>query len=198
MLQKNTQQGRSHTFNQAILKIDKSGRPIRWISKEAATSLVCNGKVLWAFGEENLVMHGGINRQGEQSIIRLAPIIAVDGTVVSHAINIPLMNKYLFRRDQHMCMYCGQELSRLSLTRDHVLPRSRGGQDVWTNVVSACKPCNQRKGARLPEEANMPLLAVPFKPTFSELLYLQNHNILEDQMQYLRKGFKHLHEHASH
>jgi 5-methylcytosine-specific restriction endonuclease McrA len=78
------------------------------------------------------------------------------------------------------------------------LPRSRGGKDTWTNVVSACKPCNQRKGARLPEEANMPLLAVPFQPTFSELLYLQNHNILEDQMQYLRKGFKHLNRQACH
>ena len=188
----------NQTANQAILKIDKSGRPIRWISKQAATTLVFSGKVLWAFGEETLLMRGGINRQGERSVIRLAPIIAVDGTVVSHAVNIPLTNKYLFRRDEHMCMYCGQELSRLSLTRDHVLPRSRGGKDTWTNVVSACKPCNQRKGARLPEEANMPLLAVPFQPTFSELLYLQNHNILEDQMQYLRKGFKHLNRQACH
>ena len=178
--------------SQAILKIDKSGQPIRWISKEAATNLVCNGKVLWAFGEESFIMRGGINHNGERSTIRLSPIIAVDGSCMTHTINIPLMNRYLFRRDQHMCMYCGMQLSRLSLTRDHIMPRSRGGKDVWTNVVSACKPCNQRKGARLPEEANMPLLAVPFKPTFSELLFLQNHHILEDQMQYLVKGFKHL------
>jgi hypothetical protein len=179
---------------QSILKIDKGGRPIRWITKEEATNLVCNGKVLWAFGEEQVIMRGGINRMGERSIIRLSPIIAVDGSVLKHAVNIPLMNKYLFRRDQHLCMYCGGEFSRHSLTRDHVMPRSRGGKDTWTNVVSACKPCNQRKGALLPEEANMPLLAVPFKPTFSELLYLQNHNILADQMMYLKKGFKHLPE----
>lgn len=182
--------------NQAILKIDKSGLPIRWISKEEATNLVCNDKVLWAFGEQTFEMRGGYNRRGERSVIHLSPIMAVDGSVAKHAINIPLMNKYLFRRDQYMCMYCGQELSRLSLTRDHVLPRSRGGKDLWTNVVSACKPCNQRKGARLPEEANMPLLAVPFKPTFAELLYLQNHHILEDQMHYLKKGFKHF-KHAN-
>lgn len=178
--------------NLAVLKIDKSGRPIRWISKEAATSLICNGKVLWSFGDQTFTMHGGINRHGERSVIQLAPIMAVHGTVTKHAISIPLTNKYLFRRDQNICMYCGQRFERALLTRDHIHPRSRGGQDIWTNVVAACKPCNQRKGARLPEEANMPLLAVPFKPTFSELLYLQNHHILDDQMQYLQKGFRNL------
>lgn len=177
---------------QAILKIDKSGRPLRWISKESAAHLTCSGKVLWAFGDQNLIMRGGINRSGKRSVIRLSPILAVDGSIAKHAVNIPLMNKYLFRRDQHLCMYCGQSFSRLSLTRDHIMPRSRGGKDLWTNVVSACRPCNQRKGAKLPEEASMPLLAVPFSPTFSELLYLQNRDILEDQMDYLKKGFKHL------
>lgn len=178
--------------NLVVLKIDKAGRPIRWISKEMATTLICNGKVLWAFGDEKLTMHGGINRSGHRSVIQLSPIMAVDGSVKKHAINIPLMNKYLFRRDQNICMYCGQRFERSMLTRDHIHPRSRGGKDCWTNVVAACKPCNQRKGARLPEEANMPLLAVPFKPTFSELLYLQNHHILDDQMHYLEKGFRHI------
>ncbi len=178
--------------NTVVLKIDKSGRPIRWVSREMATSLMCSGKVLWSFGDHCITMRGGYNRLGERSVIRLSPIIAVDGAIKKYAINIPLTNKYLFRRDQQLCMYCGQHFSREVLTRDHILPRSRGGKDVWTNVVSACRSCNQRKGARLPEEANMPLLAVPFKPTFSELLYLQNHHILADQMQYLAKGFKHL------
>jgi hypothetical protein len=179
---------------QVVLKIDKGGRPVRWISKEAATSLICNGKVLWAFGEQTMTMHGGINRSGRQSIIHLSPIMAVDGTIKKHGIAIPLLNKYLFRRDQGLCMYCGNHFTRDCLTRDHILPKSRGGRDIWTNVVTACRPCNQRKGARLPEEANMTLLAVPFKPTFSELLYLQNHHILEDQMHYLAKGFRHLSE----
>ncbi len=174
-----------------VLKIDKSGRPLRWISREMATNLVCSGKVLWSFGDHCITMRGGYNKLGERSVIHLSPIIAIDGAVKKHAINIPLMNKYLFRRDQQLCMYCGQRFGREHLTRDHIMPRSRGGEDVWTNVVTACRCCNQRKGARLPEEANMPLLAVPFKPTFSELLYLQNHHILADQMSYLAKGFKH-------
>lgn len=175
-----------------VLKIDKGGRPLRWVSKELATTLLCNNKVLWTFGDATLEMRGGFNRNGQRSLIRLSPIIAVDGSVQRHPINIPLMNKYLFRRDQHICMYCGQKYGRNTLTRDHILPRSRGGTDIWTNVVTACLTCNQRKGARLPEEAGMALLAVPFKPTFSELLYLQNHHIVADQMHYLARDFRHL------
>lgn len=127
-----------------VLKIDKSGRPLRWISKEMATSLVCSGKVLWSFGDHRITMRGGYNRLGERSVIHLSPIVAVDGIVKKHAINIPLMNKYLFRRDQQLCMYCGQRFGREHLTRDHIMPRSRGGKDVWTNVVAACRCCNQR------------------------------------------------------
>ena len=175
-----------------VLKIDKGGRPLRWVSKELATTLLCNNKVLWTFGDAALEMRGGFNRNGERSVIRLSPIIAVDGSVQRHPVNIPLMNKYLFRRDQHICMYCGQQYGRNTLTRDHILPRSRGGTDIWTNVVTACLTCNQRKGARLPEEAGMTLLAVPFKPTFSELLYLQNHHIVADQMHYLARDFRNL------
>ena len=180
-------------MNQAVvLKIDKSGRPVRWITREMATTLVCNGKVLWSFGDQTITMHGGVNSFGRQSVIQLHPIIAVDGEVKYHGVNIPLTNKYLFRRDQNTCLYCGGKFDTHALTRDHILPVSRGGKDCWTNVVSACRVCNQRKGARLPEEANMPLLAVPFQPTFSELLYLQNRHILDDQMNFLAKGFKHI------
>jgi hypothetical protein len=176
----------------AVLKIDKSGRPLRWISLEDATTLVCNQKVLWSFGTASFKMRGGYNRRGVQSVIHLAPIIAVDGSVKFHGTSIPLANKYLFRRDNFICMYCGKQFPREQLTRDHIRPTSLGGKDSWTNVVTACRCCNQRKGARSPEAAGMPLLAVPFRPTFSELLYLQNHNILFDQMQYLEKGFRNI------
>ena len=77
------------------------------------------------------------------------------------------------------------------LTRDHVQPKSRGGRDCYENLVIACKACNNRKGDRTPEEAGMPLLAVPFKPTFCEFLALTNRHVLADQMTFLEKGFKH-------
>ena len=86
-------------------------------------------------------------------------------------------------------MYCGREFPEYGLTRDHVVPLSRGGRDVWSNVVSACRSCNTRKGGRIPEEAHMSLLAVPYVPNWAEFLALSNRRILADQMEFLKSQF---------
>ena len=70
-------------------------------------------------------------------------------------------------RDQRRCAYCGGHAT----TIDHVLPRSRGGQNTWTNTVAACGGCNQRKGDRTPSEARMPLLATPVAPAWGALSF---------------------------
>jgi 5-methylcytosine-specific restriction endonuclease McrA len=87
-------------------------------------------------------------------------------------------------------MYCGTQCHEHQLTRDHVEPLSRGGKDVWSNVVAACRSCNTRKGGRRPEQANMPLLAIPYVPNWAEFLALSNRRILSDQMGFLRAQFK--------
>ena len=68
----------------------------------------------------------------------------------------------VFSRDQYACQYCGKE-SRL-LTLDHIIPRYRGGQHTWENVVSACIRCNRRKAGKTPEEAGMKLIRRPHPP----------------------------------
>lgn len=68
----------------------------------------------------------------------------------------------MFRRDKHSCLYCG---SQYDLTIDHVLPRSQGGGNGWTNCVTACYPCNHAKGDRTPEQAGMKLLCKPVRPS---------------------------------
>ena len=75
------------------------------------------------------------------------------------------------------------------LTRDHITPISRGGRDAWTNVVTACRRCNNHKGGRTPEEARVQLVAVPFTPTYAEYIYLKGRKVLADQMQYLLTHF---------
>jgi 5-methylcytosine-specific restriction endonuclease McrA len=84
-------------------------------------------------------------------------------------------NTFLFARDGYRCLYCGrhrQELrGREFLTRDHVIPMSRGGLNVWANVVTACSPCNNRKGSRLPEEVLMFPLHPPHEPNYVELVW---------------------------
>jgi 5-methylcytosine-specific restriction endonuclease McrA len=73
-----------------------------------------------------------------------------------------ISRRALFARDGWRCVYCG---STGRLTLDHVVPRSRGGDSVWENVVTSCAPCNLRKGDRLPEEVSMELRYLPKPPT---------------------------------
>ena len=68
----------------------------------------------------------------------------------------------VFNRDRYTCQYCGKETRQLTL--DHVIPRYRGGQHTWENVVSACVPCNRRKAGRTPQEARMRLIRSPGYP----------------------------------
>jgi 5-methylcytosine-specific restriction endonuclease McrA len=84
-------------------------------------------------------------------------------------------NTFLFARDGYRCQYCDRHRSQLRgrdfLTRDHVLPISRGGRNVWSNVVTACSPCNNRKGSHLPNEVGMHPLHPPGEPNYVELVW---------------------------
>ncbi|WP_142847796.1 HNH endonuclease [Telmatospirillum sp. J64-1] len=75
----------------------------------------------------------------------------------------------LFLRDRFVCQYCGHPFPVHDLTFDHVIPRSRGGQTTWENVVAACGPCNLVKANRTPAEAGMPPLMRPYRPTSHQL-----------------------------
>ena len=147
------------------------------------------GAVAWTLGDPCLQVHGGISRRtGEQSLLELHPIVAARGHARAHALDPTpaLTNAALFARDAYLCMYCGRDFHRPQLTRDHVMPVSRGGRDIWENVVCACFHCNSRKGNRTPQQASMPLLAVPYRPSWVEHLILSNRNILADQMAFLK------------
>jgi 5-methylcytosine-specific restriction endonuclease McrA len=84
-------------------------------------------------------------------------------------------NTFLFARDSYSCQYCGRHRSELRgrqfLTRDHILPLSRGGGNTWDNVVTSCSPCNNRKGSRTPEEVGLRLLSVPKEPNHVHLVW---------------------------
>jgi 5-methylcytosine-specific restriction endonuclease McrA len=97
----------------------------------------------------------------------------------------PLNNRELFHRDRYLCAFCGSNLPASKLTRDHVIPFSRGGKDTWMNVVTACRSCNERKSDRTPEMARMELLYLPYVPNRAEYLILTNRRILADQMEFL-------------
>jgi hypothetical protein len=141
-------------------------------------------------GEVDFTIYGGTNAaSGRQSTLTMNTIIAVRGKMSDKqhtaANRVPLSNRTLFRRDRNVCGYCGDEFVNADLTRDHILPTSRGGPNVWMNVVTACSTCNKQKDNRTPEEANMQLLYVPYVPNRAEFLILQNRRILADQMDFL-------------
>jgi 5-methylcytosine-specific restriction endonuclease McrA len=76
----------------------------------------------------------------------------------------------IFYRDKSRCQYCGKIFVQRDLNLDHVVPLSQGGRSGWTNVVTACVPCNSRKGNRTPAEAGMRLVRQPRKPAGHPLL----------------------------
>ena len=76
----------------------------------------------------------------------------------------------LFARDGHRCQYCGRSFPSHQLSLDHVMPRSRGGETSWQNVVCSCVGCNTQKGSRTPQEANMHLKTPPIEPKANPLL----------------------------
>jgi DNA-directed RNA polymerase subunit RPC12/RpoP len=172
-----------------ILRLDVTGRPQAWLSREEAAVLYCKSLVRWEYGSTTTIVFGGIGRDGSRSSISLRAVVATAGVVHGNSTGQSFSNRMLFKRDAYRCMYCGQKFPIAELTRDHVHPRTRGGADTWENVVAACRSCNQRKADRRPEEANMPLLAVPFRPNVFEHMYLAQHTILADQMQYLERKF---------
>ena len=172
-----------------VLSLDARGRILDWMHWQDAVCLYARDAVAWTLGDPCLTVHGGINRaSGRQSIVALHPIVAARGHAHAKALDPSpaLSNTALFARDANLCMYCGDEFPRHALTRDHVMPVSKGGRDVWENVVCACCACNSRKGCRTPQQAGMPLLAVPYRPSWVEHLILSNRHILADQMAFLR------------
>lgn len=80
----------------------------------------------------------------------------------------PVSRREVFRRDNHTCQYCG---STKQLTIDHVIPRSKGGPHIWSNVVAACETCNSKKGNLTPAQANMPLLTKPKAPVHPAIAF---------------------------
>ena len=179
-------------LSQRILRTDASSTPLEWIAYQDAVRFYYTEQIAYTCGENSYRIRGGINAvTGKQSIIEVNSIIATHGNnpKLHHDYVPPLNNIALFKRDAFLCLYCGGLFQRRHLSRDHVIPLSMGGEDVWKNVVTACRSCNNAKAGRTPEQAKMQLLAIPFTPTHAEYVYLQARHILADQMKFLRSHF---------
>jgi hypothetical protein len=171
-----------------ILKLAGNGIPQAWLTLEEAVLHYAAGEVAWELGQELATLHGGHNAvTGLRSQITVNSIIGVSGFGKVNPFDVvPLLtNEKLFRRDRNVCAYCGEHFHASELEREHIVPLSRAGRDTWMNVVASCRPCNQRKGSRLPHEIGMPLAYAPYTPSLWEDMILRNRRILADQMEFL-------------
>lgn len=182
-------------LSQQVLRTDVSGMPLEWIDYRDAVRLYHTEQVAYACGMPMYTVHGGIcSKTGLRSVIEVNSIIATVGHQPGYQEKRdnyipPLNNKTLFRRDANVCMYCGSRFMSRDLTRDHITPISKGGGDIWQNVVTACRRCNNHKGGLAPDQAGMQLIAVPFVPTYAEYIYLKGRRVLADQMEFLITHF---------
>ncbi len=110
------------------------------------------------------------------SVIRLRSYIRIPYN------KVVLSRRNIMKRDNFTCMYCG---SKNDLTIDHVLPKSRGGKDVWENLTTACEKCNVKKGSRTPQEAGMTILKQPYRPIPITFFRDYNGNVQEPWKPYL-------------
>src|SRR3954465_11029412 len=178
-----------------ILTLDPKRIPHRWVTWQQACFYYAKNLVAWTLGDASFTFYGGISRvTGEGPGITASSITGTKGRAMAmKGFNQapPLNNRELFRRDRHICAYCGGDFSFLRLTRDHIRPVSRGGGDHWMNVVTACRACNGVKRNRLPEESGLELLYAPYVPNKAEYLILTNRKILSDQMEFLVQHVSH-------
>ena len=142
-------------MNEPVLVLNGNYEPLNVCNTKRAMGLILAGKVT--------VMENGrgfirtISRTYERpSVIRLMCVVHRPRP------RVRLCKREILRRDGYHCQYCGHQTSQLTI--DHVVPRYRGGEHSWGNLVAACPQCNRRKGGRRLAEARMTLLRQPFEP----------------------------------
>ena len=181
--------------NNLFLALDIAGNPSSWLNAEAAVHLIATDRVLAPLGQHSRTLYGGINAaSGNRSSIEISSILLTNARVQQRRwhedYQAPLTNRALFARDGHLCLYCGESFSSRELTRDHIIPTSRGGNNGWSNVASSCRHCNHRKNNRTLAEWGVELIAVPYTPCYAEHLILNSKTILADQMAFLTKRLR--------
>lgn len=175
----------------SVLALDIGGVPRQWISHDDAITYHAKDMVAWSMGEIVARYRGGIQNDGTMSYIETPSIIAINGhgfDPYKHGM-VALTNRTLFGRDRNVCAYCGEHhTTHHQLSRDHIMPKSKGGTNTWMNVVTACRDCNSKKSDKTLKEARMELLYAPYVPNHYENMILQHRTILADQMEYLLTG----------
>jgi 5-methylcytosine-specific restriction endonuclease McrA len=139
----------------SALVLNATYEPLSVVSARRAICLVLCDKAEVVVEETDSMIHSERLSFASPLVIRLRYVVKVP-----YHRNTTMSRRAVFARDHHRCGYCGGAADSI----DHVMPRSRGGKNVWENVIAACRGCNLRKRDRTPEEAGMKLSSIPHAP----------------------------------
>lgn len=145
-------------MSSAVLVLNATYEPLKVIDWKRAMTLWFMGKV------EILEAYANRIVKSAKEAFQLPAVVRLVEYVPWRRRTMKFSRENVYLRDQYTCQYCLRQFSPRELTFDHVLPRSRGGRTNWKNIVTSCKPCNQRKGDLTPKEAKMELIRAPYVP----------------------------------
>lgn len=151
----------------AVLVLNYTFEPLHFTNAKRAITLLLSGKAESVEASPR-VIRSPSTTFALPAVIRLAVYIRKP-----FLDRVAFNKKNILRRDGYTCQYCSRRADRLTV--DHVVPRSRGGETTWTNVVAACLKCNLRKGNKLLDEAGMRLTREPVHPRFLFSVHLLRH-----------------------
>ena len=166
------------------LALNASFEPLTMVPMRRALRLVIDGKAEIVEAESGKLVRSERLTMPRPAVIRLKAFVHVP-----RRFRRQVTNTFLFARDHYRCQYCGRTTAELrpreSLTRDHLIPLSRGGTNEWTNVVTACSSCNTRKANRMPSEIGMHPMHPPVEPHFVHLSWAVR-RLTPTQARYIR------------
>lgn len=148
------------------LLLDASFYPIQMIDWKKALALFFTERAEVVEHHQDIEINSPNESFKLPKVMRLLTKVAKMNIVKFNRLNV-------FYRDNFQCQYCGKHFGHKDLTLDHVLPKSRGGKSEWTNIVSACAPCNNKKADKLLSETNFKLLKKPIEPKWMALFIIK-------------------------
>lgn len=139
------------------LVLDQGFQPHRIVSWQRAVTMLFAGKV-------EVVEEYDEDIRAVSITIKMPAVVRLLRRIRGRSRPLRFSRINVMTRDKFRCQYCGRKLPMSKLSYDHVVPRCQGGRTNWENIVTACYPCNDRKGDRTPDQAGMALLSTPIRP----------------------------------
>lgn len=172
-----------------VLIIDQYGNPKYWTTPRKAVRYAATKKVAFTMGE-CILSTVGFGDIPQLEVFEIMAIISPKN-LYRFTKDPVITNAALFARDDHRCGYCGHRFAPSKLSRDHIIPQRAGGRDEWLNLITACKPCNHKKGSKMPGTRGSPhLIFEPRVPHPVEAFIASNPSISVLQLEYIQRFCK--------